>query len=91
AEHYLSIDEPTDSSVPVVLGDTAFDRTTGEELWRNDLLVFDDPGDEWNEPRTRGTLVAVAATSASSASTTTQSASICVPGVSCGVRPKHGP
>ncbi|MGB7236217.1 MAG: PQQ-binding-like beta-propeller repeat protein [Rhodococcus sp. (in: high G+C Gram-positive bacteria)] len=60
AEHYLSIDEPTDSSVPVVLGDTAFDRTTGEELWRNDLLVFDDPGDEWNEPRIRGTLVAVA-------------------------------
>ncbi|WP_338890684.1 PQQ-binding-like beta-propeller repeat protein [Rhodococcus sovatensis] len=59
AEHYLSIDEPADLSIPIVLGDTAFDRTTGQELWRNDLLVFDDTGDEYNEPRTRGTLVAL--------------------------------
>ncbi|SNS93548.1 outer membrane protein assembly factor BamB family protein [Rhodococcoides kyotonense] len=58
-EHYLAIDDPTDASVPVVLGDAAFDRTSGEELWRSDLLIFDDPGDEWNDPRIRGTLGAV--------------------------------
>ncbi|WP_072806437.1 outer membrane protein assembly factor BamB family protein [Rhodococcoides yunnanense] len=59
AQHYLSIDEPTDVTVPIVLGDKAFDRTTGDELWRSGLLVLDQEADEWNEARTRGTLVAV--------------------------------
>ncbi|MCC8930545.1 PQQ-binding-like beta-propeller repeat protein [Rhodococcus sp. I2R] len=59
AEHYLAVDEPADASVPVVLGDTAFDRATGEELWSSELLVFDRPADEWNEARTVGTLTAV--------------------------------
>jgi outer membrane protein assembly factor BamB len=58
-EHYLVIDDPTDASVPVVLGDAAFDRTSGDQVWRSNLLTFDDPGDEWNEPRIRGTLRAV--------------------------------
>ncbi len=60
AEHYLSIDEPTDSSIPFVLGDTAFDRVSGEQRWRSDQLVFDRPADERNEARTLGTLNAVA-------------------------------
>lgn len=59
AEHYLSIDEPTDPSIPFVLGDTAFDRVSGEQRWRSDQLIFDQPADEWNEARTRGTLNAV--------------------------------
>lgn len=59
AVHSLSIDQPSDISIPVVLGDAAFDRTTGEQLWQNDLLAFDYPGDEYNEPRTQGTLTAV--------------------------------
>lgn len=51
-----SLDEPTDTSIPIVLGDTAFDRTTGEQLWRDDALSYDFPGDELNEPRTYATL-----------------------------------
>lgn len=54
-----SIDRPTDTSIPFVLGDTALDRETGEELWRDDDLAYAYPGDEWNEPRTIGTLQSV--------------------------------
>jgi outer membrane protein assembly factor BamB len=54
-----SIDEPTDTSIPIVLGQTAFDRTTGEELWHDAALSYDSPGDELNEPRTYATLTYV--------------------------------
>lgn len=59
AIHYLSIDEPSDVSVPVVLGDGAFDRRTGEQLWRSDELTMAQPATEWTEETVRGTLVAV--------------------------------
>lgn len=54
-----SLDEPTDTAIPIVLGETAFDRNTGEELWRDDALSYDFPGDELNEPRTYATLTHV--------------------------------
>ena len=54
-----SVDEPTDTSIPIILGDTAFDRNTGEQLWRDDALSYDYPGDELNEPRTYATLTHV--------------------------------
>ncbi|MBY4213880.1 PQQ-binding-like beta-propeller repeat protein [Rhodococcus fascians] len=54
-----SIDEPTDTSIPIVLGETAFDRTTGEELWHDAALSYDSPGDGLDEPRTYATLTYV--------------------------------
>ena len=54
-----SPDDPTDASIPLVLGDTAIDRESGEERWNDSNLVYDRPGDEWNEPRTVGTLRSV--------------------------------
>lgn len=59
AIHYLSIDEPSDVSVPVVLGDGAFDRRTGEQVWRSEKLTALQPATEWTEETVRGTLVAV--------------------------------
>ncbi|MDZ7914724.1 MAG: PQQ-binding-like beta-propeller repeat protein [Rhodococcus sp. (in: high G+C Gram-positive bacteria)] len=50
------VDEPTDTSIPIILGETAFDRTTGEQSWSDDALSYDFPGDELNEPRTYATL-----------------------------------
>ncbi|WP_285184587.1 PQQ-binding-like beta-propeller repeat protein [Rhodococcus sp. MEB041] len=56
---YLIIDEPTDASVPFVLGDTAYDRTTGEKRWSSDQLIIDRPADEYNEASTYGALQSV--------------------------------
>lgn len=36
---FLEIDDPTDWSMPMVVGDSAFDRTTGEFLWSSPLLA----------------------------------------------------
>ncbi|MBY6682353.1 PQQ-binding-like beta-propeller repeat protein [Rhodococcus sp. BP-316] len=56
---YLIIDEPTDASVPFVLSDTAYDRTTGEKRWSSDQLIIDRPADEYNEASTYGALQSV--------------------------------
>lgn len=55
----LTIDEPTDASVPFVLGDTAYDRTTGEIRWTSDRLVVDRPSGDGSEAQAYGTLHAV--------------------------------
>jgi outer membrane protein assembly factor BamB len=36
---FLEIDDPTDLSLPMVVGDSAFDRTTGQFLWSSPLLA----------------------------------------------------
>lgn len=59
AESYLKFDEPADPSVPVVLGDTAFDRASGEEVWRDESLVYTQPATEWTEEALRSSLTAV--------------------------------
>ena len=38
------VEHPTDAHVPVLLGDSAFDRTTGERLWTNPDLVAGQSG-----------------------------------------------
>ncbi|MBJ8341066.1 PQQ-binding-like beta-propeller repeat protein [Antrihabitans sp. YC3-6] len=40
--------EPTDDSVPIIVGDSGFDRRTGEKLWTSSLLVSDPDGDNPN-------------------------------------------
>nr|WP_296775979.1 PQQ-binding-like beta-propeller repeat protein [Rhodococcus sp. (in: high G+C Gram-positive bacteria)] len=59
AESYASIDDPTDASVPVVLGDAAFDRVSGTELWRDESLVYTQPATEWSDESQRSSLIAV--------------------------------
>ncbi len=39
AAHYLAIDEPLDESVPILIGDSAYDRRTGEKRWTSPDLV----------------------------------------------------
>lgn len=39
AAHYLAIDEPSDESVPILVGDSAYDRGTGEKRWTSPDLV----------------------------------------------------
>ena len=37
--HYLEIDRPRDAGVPVLLGDSAYDRASGAKLWSSPDLV----------------------------------------------------
>lgn len=37
--HYLDLDRPADPEVPVLLGDSAYDRATGAKLWSSADLV----------------------------------------------------
>ncbi|KQU32043.1 hypothetical protein ASG69_21090 [Rhodococcus sp. Leaf225] len=56
---YPTIDEPADESVPFVLGDTAYDRTTGEKRWSSEQLIIDRPADEYNVASTYSALQSV--------------------------------
>lgn len=63
AAHSLYLDAPTDASVPVLMGDTAYDRTSGAALWTNlELVSTPRQNDEsYHSPNaTHGTAVAVA-------------------------------
>lgn len=44
AAHNPYVDSPTDATVPVVLGDSGFDRETGEKLWTYPPLIQDVGG-----------------------------------------------
>lgn len=55
----LSFDRPTDEDVPLLLGDGAYDRRTGEPLWTSADLVAALEPNEYNANTTRGTAVAV--------------------------------
>ncbi|OZD58357.1 hypothetical protein CH263_24135 [Rhodococcus sp. 06-1059B-a] len=44
AVHNPYVDSPTDATVPVVLGDSGFDRETGEKLWTYPPLIQDVGG-----------------------------------------------
>lgn len=56
----LSFDQPADADVPLLFGDGAYDRRTGERRWSSPDLVTAREPDEYNASTTRGTAVAVA-------------------------------
>ncbi|CBH50416.1 PQQ-binding-like beta-propeller repeat protein [Rhodococcus hoagii] len=56
----LSFDHPADESLPLVVGDGAYDRRTGERVWTSPDLVAAREPDEYNSDTVRGTAVAVA-------------------------------
>lgn len=53
--HSLLRDEPADSSIPVLIGDTAYDRSDGSVLWTSSDLVYHAQDD----PVARGAAIAV--------------------------------
>ncbi|GAB2665046.1 outer membrane protein assembly factor BamB family protein [Nocardia goodfellowii] len=56
----LSIDLPTDDTIPVLLGDSAHDRRTGNRIWSSpDLIAAAGETNEYNVNATTGTAVAV--------------------------------
>lgn len=56
----LSLDHPADESLPLLVGDGAYDRRTGERVWTSPDLVAAREPDEYNSDTVRGTAVAVA-------------------------------
>ncbi|WP_458682335.1 outer membrane protein assembly factor BamB family protein [Prescottella equi] len=56
----LSFDHPADESLPLLVGDGAYDRRTGERVWTSPDLVAAREPDEYNSDTVRGTAVAVA-------------------------------
>ena len=62
AAHTLAVDRPADSTIPVLLGDGAYDRTTGELRWTSPALVSTprvDTAESYGPNTTQGTAVAV--------------------------------
>ncbi|GCE41466.1 Pyrrolo-quinoline quinone [Rhodococcus wratislaviensis] len=62
AVHTLAVDRPTDTTIPVLLGDGAYDRATGELLWTSPDLVSTprvDTPESYGPNTTQGTAVAV--------------------------------
>lgn len=55
-----SFDRPVDETVPLLLGDGAYDRRTGELVWTSPDLVAAREADEYNPSTTVGTAAAVA-------------------------------
>ncbi|MFD0360043.1 PQQ-binding-like beta-propeller repeat protein [Nocardia sp. GCM10030253] len=56
----LSIDLPTDETIPVLLGDSAHDRRTGSPIWHSpDLISAPRETNEYNINATTGTAAAI--------------------------------
>ena len=62
AAHTLAVDRPADTRIPVLLGDGAYDRTTGELRWTSPDLVSTphvNTPESYGPNATQGTAVAV--------------------------------
>lgn len=58
--HSLSLDQPVDESIPVLLGDSAYDRRTGNLMWTSpDLISTPAETNEGNVNARSGTAVAI--------------------------------
>ncbi|MFD3702513.1 PQQ-binding-like beta-propeller repeat protein [Nocardia sp. NPDC058658] len=58
AAHSLSVDDPADDSIPILLADKAFDRRDGTVRWTNPDLLYTGPANDGGTTQ-RGTAVAI--------------------------------
>ncbi|WP_194818461.1 PQQ-binding-like beta-propeller repeat protein [Nocardia sp. XZ_19_385] len=59
AAHNILIDLPADETIPVLLGDSAYDRRTGTLMWTNPELLATQEADEHNVASVIGTATAI--------------------------------